>query len=340
MLVAAFSLSGLLPMLATAQTVDTVCYGGVPAAFLSAANASGSLGQLDYLYEWQDSTAGGNWAAAPGTNTDTAYQPVGLTETTFFRRQVRVLTCAEIAYSNVVEVFVLDSLDATFSAVSNASCSNTADGAATVSVSGGLSPYSYVWDDGSTTESVSGLAPGDHSVTVTDDFGCEKTVTVTIGFDNAAPVFAFDSDTAFIPSEFLSSIPVVAPSGFAGYEWSTGSTDSSTLITEAGYVFVTVTNAEGCQASDSIYVELTVGIADAQKQASVSVFPNPTREEVNIMIGASDVPDRVELRTLEGRVINVERNQSRIDVSMLPGGIYLLNIEHREQRWIKQLVVQ
>ena len=48
------------------------------------------------------------------------------------------------------------------------------DGTATVVVSGGTPPYSYLWDDGGaqTTPTAVGLAPGNYNVAVTDDNGC------------------------------------------------------------------------------------------------------------------------------------------------------------------------
>ncbi|MDD3878363.1 MAG: T9SS type A sorting domain-containing protein, partial [Bacteroidales bacterium] len=57
------------------------------------------------------------------------------------------------------------------------------NGTATVSVTGGTSPYTYLWSNGLTTSSITGLAVGTYSVTVTDINGCSaicsQTVTTT-----------------------------------------------------------------------------------------------------------------------------------------------------------------
>ncbi|HFA50973.1 MAG TPA: T9SS type A sorting domain-containing protein [Bacteroidetes bacterium] len=56
------------------------------------------------------------------------------------------------------------------------------NGGATVTVSGGLAPYSYLWSDDNmqTTETASDLGPGTYSVTVTDANGCTATASVDV----------------------------------------------------------------------------------------------------------------------------------------------------------------
>jgi hypothetical protein len=56
-----------------------------------------------------------------------------------------------------------------------------ADGNATVAVSGGTALYSYLWSNGQTFATATGLAPGVYNVTVTDAHNCRITVSVVIG---------------------------------------------------------------------------------------------------------------------------------------------------------------
>ena len=53
----------------------------------------------------------------------------------------------------------------------------TNNGAGTASVSGGTAPYTYLWTGGATTATVSNLAPGNYSVTVTDFNNCTVVLT-------------------------------------------------------------------------------------------------------------------------------------------------------------------
>lgn len=66
----------------------------------------------------------------------------------------------------------------------SSTCSNCPDGTASVSPTGGTAPYSYLWSDGSTTNSITNALPGTYNVTITDANGCEITESVTINFSS------------------------------------------------------------------------------------------------------------------------------------------------------------
>ncbi len=54
-------------------------------------------------------------------------------------------------------------------------CYDSADGEITVNVTGGTTPYSYLWNNGQTTNPSTNLIPSTYFVTVTDSMGCAKT---------------------------------------------------------------------------------------------------------------------------------------------------------------------
>lgn len=62
----------------------------------------------------------------------------------------------------------------------NESVGNADDGTASVAVLTGNSPYTYLWSNGATTSSITGLTPGVYTVTVTDNKNRVKTGSYTV----------------------------------------------------------------------------------------------------------------------------------------------------------------
>ncbi len=72
--------------------------------------------------------------------------------------------------------------------VTNASSSTADDGAATLNIIGGISPYTILWSTGDEEMTLENLAAGTYSVMVTDAAGCSTNVPVLIDFTNSIAV--------------------------------------------------------------------------------------------------------------------------------------------------------
>lgn len=128
------------------------------------------------------------------------------------------------------------------------SCSNGADGMVGTSVTGGVSPFSYIWSTGEVTSSVNGLPSGLVSVTVTDNNGCISNGSISLNAPTSleASISVSTAITCFGASD--GSLTVTASGGVAGYTylWSTGAVGNSIQNVPAGNYSVTVTDALGC----------------------------------------------------------------------------------------------
>ena len=72
---------------------------------------------------------------------------------------------------------------------------NSHDGTATVTPTG-TTPFQYSWSNNGTTATISGLAGGNYSVTVTDGNGCVSTAMVNVATMNTPPVADFSVNNA------------------------------------------------------------------------------------------------------------------------------------------------
>jgi gliding motility-associated-like protein len=138
------------------------------------------------------------------------------------------------------------------------SCHSGNDGDATVGVTGGTSPYVYNWSSGALTPTAPTLTAGWHYVTVTDANGCFKvdsievtepdTLTVNLGASAVSCFGGSDGQANAFPSGGV---------GPYTYAWNTTpvqTTQSATNIPTGTYT-VTVTDANGCIATGSVFVD-------------------------------------------------------------------------------------
>lgn len=75
----------------------------------------------------------------------------------------------------------------TESEIVNASCSDTPDGSITVHPQDGFPPYSFIWSNGDTDESIEDVLPGLYSVTITDSQGCTEEMQLTVDVSPGEP---------------------------------------------------------------------------------------------------------------------------------------------------------
>jgi len=222
----------------TAETVtitsssNVSCYGGSNGSATASASPT-------HAYVWSPggSTNASISSLSTGTYTVVATETDGCTSTATVNITQPTIISPTITFTNT--------------------CSGFNNGIATVSVSGGVSPYTYNWTpSGGTNATASNLAAGNYTVTVTDHNSCSKTATVTIG-TNATPTISITPASASICT---GSSAALTASGATTYSWSpstalnviTGATVSANPTSTITYSVTGTTN--GCPSTTTIVV--------------------------------------------------------------------------------------
>jgi gliding motility-associated-like protein len=147
---------------------------------------------------------------------------------------------------------------ASVATVSNVLCFGDSSGAASVVITGGTVPYTYLWTNGQTTSAASGFSIGTYTVAVTDSNGCVLIVPVTITQPTAlvslvtptpASCSGFNNGTA--------TANVIGGSPPYTYLWSATAGSQTTQTATGlpgGVYYITVIDSNGCVKNDSVQI--------------------------------------------------------------------------------------
>lgn len=137
-----------------------------------------------------------------------------------------------------------------------ASCNGVCDGGASVNVSGGTGPYSYLWSPGGqTTPNITGQCAGTYTVDVTDANGCTQQITVIISEPGVLSV-GITSTNVVCNAQCNGTATATTSGGTAPftYNWSAGPIVPSIVNLCPGTYTCTITDAGGCTVIDSVTI--------------------------------------------------------------------------------------
>lgn len=177
-----------------------------------------------------------------------------------------------------VLAFEVDSpqaLNLEFSSVPT-SCFGGVDGQASVVAQGGTGSYSYLWNDGQTTETATGLPAGTASVMVVDGNGCEASGVVAVDSPPVLEVELQGQDPACFGGTD-GSITALPEGGAGGYSfnWSNGQSGSTATGFPAGAHTVLVTDSNGCTVEGSVELGQPDALSSSIATEAASCNPTP-----------------------------------------------------------------
>lgn len=224
------------------------------------------------------------------------------------------------------------------------SCFGDCDGDVSVLPTGGTQPYTFAWDSASGnqfTSTASNLCPGTYTVLVTDGNGCTTTNAATVTQPNALLI-----NSTSVPTSCQACTDGSATAMVSGgtpsytYLWSpSGQTTQTATNLAAGSYTVTVTDAQGCTAMDTIVVTSPTGIVSNAPGIYLHVYPNPIDNFANIEVGhvEGDVivitMFDVTGKTIESKQYNAPKGTTiQMSFENYPSGAYLMEVRSGEAK--------
>lgn len=140
---------------------------------------------------------------------------------------------------------------------SDIQCSGGTTGSITTSVSGGTSPYSYLWSNSLSTPNISSLPAGHYDVTVSDANGCLAYVGASIIEPEPISIELTAYSTSCV-DQTDGSITSSVDGGSGGYNyiWSNNETSEDISNLPAGEYSLSITDIFGCEANEIAIVEI------------------------------------------------------------------------------------
>ncbi|HRH66488.1 MAG TPA: hypothetical protein PLU53_09345, partial [Bacteroidia bacterium] len=223
------------PLLINLSPTHPKCFGGTDGAIVS----SVSGGATPYTYSWT-----GNAGAVSN--------PVNLAAGTY---QVTLTDAYGCTATESISLVQPPQLNVNAASSSPVSCFGGNNGSASVTASGGTSPYTYSWSPASgSLPTIVALSSGTYSVTVTDAHSCTQSASVNVT-QPALLLSSISSSTPVMCHGDTTGAAIVAVNGGTtpyAYQWSfTGSTGMGSGNLPAGTYSVSVTDANGCTTSSS-----------------------------------------------------------------------------------------
>ncbi|MEM0998634.1 MAG: T9SS type A sorting domain-containing protein [Bacteroidota bacterium] len=209
----------------------------------------------------------------------------------------------------------------TVDSVRNIDCFGNANGYIATSSTGGVTPYTYLWSNGATTDIISGLAPGTYDLTVTANDGCQAFASQLITEPPLLTGTGIVTDLSCFGDQ-SGAIDFIPGGGTLPYSylWSNAATSEDVNSLAAGSYTVTVTDSLGCTD--------TTGFVLSEPPQLLSTT---TATDVNCAGGADGAIDLEPAGGTPGYSYNWSNGQNSQDINGLVAGTYFVTITDQNQ---------
>lgn len=225
-------------------------------------------------------------------------------------------------------------------------CYRDSNGIANVVVTGGTSPYTYLWNNGDSTALITNLDTGAYIVTVKDKNLCAMNDTAII---NEPEILAIELDTIIKENKDMSDgiikISVMGGNSAYTYDWLPNIGNSDSVFNLAGGTYsVTVTDNKGCMDT-AAFVVLIDAIEDFENPLHISLSPNPVNHFLKLHSQIDFTNATLYIADSKGKIIysnTVSNNGSgiiaNIDTGNFASGMYFIKLEVDKKVFTRKFV--
>ena len=212
--------------------------------------------------------------------------------------------------------------------VPNSSCGGAPMGKISVTGITGQPPFTYLWSNGQTGSTITGLTSGGYSVTVTDGYGCSLSKGETVVNVNQ---LSFGIFTSTPPTCFAAdgSISLTITGGTAPYYYSASTGDVLISYSQTYTISGLSSGAYGFSVTDAGLCQLLVGTTITGVNSISSVSVNTTNStcssvdgEILISVVGGVTPYTYTLVSPGGSITNISGTQTAQLFSNLSSGTY------------------
>jgi hypothetical protein len=277
-------------------TLNAVVTGGTPFADPNKA----------YLYEWSngaitamaDSVAGGNYLLV-------------------VMDSMACVAKDTISVTSPVRVIATPTID-------QITCHDKNDGVIAVTVAGGVAPYTYEWNTGATTATISNLDSGRYWYAVRDANGCFDTDTIVLDQPDTL-LLSLGADRLKCIGQTIRLDATVSAAQALNYSW-TGplgifATTPKVSITNPGTYHVAVSNNRGCMLRDTIEVTTIDSVINTDYVVSTQAYVNESVHLINISRPQTDSVKWI-VPSLGNTIRVLQQNNSKCELIFADTGRY------------------
>ncbi len=217
-----------------------------------------------------------------------------------------------------------------------------------VNIRGGIEPFEWSWSNGvQQAWSLTGIGPGKIDIAVSDAFGSAGSSSLTVTEPDALTLTLSSTPENNHQSNGTAEVTVTGGAPPYSFIWMASTQDSTSLLDNisSGWYTVKVSDALGCDAVDSVFVDL-ISATDHESALlqNIRVSPNPAKSNATVIIQHLPISQdniTVEIVDFVGRIVkSVNSSQGHtFDLPELASGIYFVMISSNKESLLQKQVL-